>query len=261
MAQSVHKRFWLALILWAMVPSVWCQPQVVVLQFFGAPPHIVVDPKTQRPTGPVFELMETYVAPALGVKFDWQLTPIPRQLKAIEDGQTVASAWLAYTAERAATKNLLFTAKPYFPDAPGLAVTKSSRVDTIRTIDDILGLKIGYTSGAFLSPFMQDPRIHWDLTPGADFYPITFKKLLAGRVNAIYAGSSATLFYEVRQLNLGNDVHIVFLPEKKTEHFLVFSSKLKDLADRYNKAFDEKDFRAVYLKLLNQYMDTSVLSR
>lgn len=253
-------RGWTVLAL-LLAQGVFAKVDTVKLQFFEAAPHIFLDPRTGKVGGAAHELLEKTVAPALGVHFDWQLVPIPRQMLNYRTGRNLASAWLAYTPERARIPNLLFTAKPYFPDIPGLAVLKESRLIRVDSIGDILGLKIGYTEGAFTSPRMKDPRIRWEYVPGATFYPANFQKLQRGRVEAVYAGSSATLAYFSRELDIEKQVRIVPLPDARTEHFLVFSADRKDLAEKYDRLFVRADLPSLYLKLLSRYLDLSYLRK
>jgi len=233
------------------------------MQFFEVAPHIYIDPETGKVTGAVYELLEKHMAPEMGVKFQWQAVPIPRQMQNYEEKKErrIGSAWFAYTPERARMKHMVFTSQVLFPDAPCLAVRKSSKLASVRSVEDILGLTIGYSSVAYLSPFMKDPRIRFDMVPSSNYYPSNFRKLKAGRVDAVYAGSSAILLYFIRKFEMEDEVRLVLLPEQKTMHYVAFSDDLADVVASYDRAYRKLDVPKLYLKLLGRYIDTSRLPK
>lgn len=264
---GVRKRRWPLWAIFVLLVSLGGAPlrpqQPIKMQFFEVAPHIYIDPETGKVTGAVYDLLENYMAPEMGVKLQWQAVPIPRQMEnyEVKKEKRIGSAWFAHTPERARMKHMVFTSHVLFPDTPCLMVRKTSKLNAVRSVEDILDLTIGYSSVAYRSKFMQDPRIRWDMVHGSNYYPSNFRKFKAGRVDAIYAGSGAILLYFIRQFGLDDEVKLLFLPERKTLHYAAFSADMPDVLEKYDKAYHKLDVPRLYLKLLGRYIDTSKLAK
>lgn len=232
----------------------------IKIGYFNVPPHIIYDSKRKKPAGgAVYDLIEKFIAPKMDVKFEWKDTPsnIPRQLLSLEHGDIDASALLIYTPQRG--ENFIFTNDPYILSSSAIAVLKSSSLQSIEKVEDILGLKIGYAAKSFLSPFMQDKRITLELISSPDFNRHNFKKLLAGRLDGVYAPDKAGLLMVIKEMSLEDKIRVITLPEKTVNFHVVFSKKNKALAERFDRAFHELGGNKFYLDLLGKYVDITNL--
>ncbi len=231
----------------------------VKIAFFNAPPHIFLDEKTGRIQGAVYELLENYLAPAMNVKFVWDREPttVPRQLSLLEANTEYAAALLVYSPERA--QKFVFPKVAYISNPSVLTLLKSNKLDKITKVEDITDLVIGYARDTAITPFMKNDKIKFDLISAANFNEVNFKKLMAKRIDAVYAPDKVSMLYLMKQLNLEQQCKILNLPEKPALYHVVFSQSLKDVADKYNKASVKIDTRQIYLKLLDKYIDTSKL--
>lgn len=231
----------------------------VRISFFNVPPHIFLDEKTGQLKGAAYELLENYLAPAMKVKFIWDNEPttIPRQVSLLETDVEYASALLIYSPERA--QKLIFPDVLYASGKTSLAVLKSNKLEKITKVEDIAGMTLGYANNAVISPFVKNEKVKLDLISASNFNEINFKKLMAKRIDAVYAPDKASLLFIMRQMNLEDQIKVLELPEKPALYSAVFSQKLKDVAERYNKAIKELDGQQLYIKLLDKYIDTSKL--
>jgi ABC-type amino acid transport substrate-binding protein len=231
----------------------------VKISFFTTMPHVGVDKSKEKNTGAVVEFLDKHIGPKMGVTFLWDKEPttIPRQFKHLEQGERDAVALLVFSPER--SKMFSYSRKPFFMSQSALGLMKNSPIVKITTVKDIEPLKIAYCEKFFVSAFMKDPVIKWDLMAHPECPMINMKKLSAGRVDAVYLPDKASLLSNMRLLGFENEMKVVNLPESKVPLHVVFSKQKKDLADRYDAAFDTVNGQALYMTILKKYIDTSRL--
>ena len=214
------------------------------ISWFDNPPHIFIDEQSGKLTGAVYDLLEQKIAPKMNVKFVWDMkaSAIPRQTTSFEaNDKPFASALLTKNPDR--EKISICTNKTFFN----------------KKIDDILNLKVGYAEKAFISPFMKDPRVKFDLVSASNYHQTNLKKLTSGRLDAVYAPDKAAFLKLIKEMNLENDVKILDLPENKAAFYVVFSKAASSIADKYNEVSNGMDLEKEYLDLLAKYIDTSKL--
>ncbi len=231
----------------------------IKIAFFIAEPHIYLDEKKEKLTGAVYELLEKYIGPEMGIKFIWDKEPtnVPRQLIILETNNNYAAAVLIPTPDR--QKKYNFSEKPYFLSQTAIAILKTNKLKKISKIDDILGMTIGYADQTFISPFMRDKRIKFDLITDPKYQEINYQKLLKNRIDAVYLPDKAALLALAKSMKIENKVRIINLPEKPSPFHVVFTKGAEDIAEKYNKAFDKLNAQTLYIKLLKQYLDVSQL--
>jgi len=231
----------------------------IKIAFFNVEPHIFLDEKTGQMKGALYEFIENNIATEMGVKFIWDKQPstIPRQLEILKIEKDYAAALLTATPDRIST--YAFTKKPFFLSKSAIAVRKDKNLQKISTTDDLVGMIIGYADKAYISPFMKDSRIKFDLIAAPNFNEINFKKLLANRIDAVYAPDKASLLMISKLMNLSGSIKVLDLPEKTSAFHVVFPKSSVNIVDKYDKAFDKLNGQKLYLKLLNKYLDTSKL--
>ncbi len=231
----------------------------VKIAFFNVPPHIYLDEKTGQMKGAAYELLANHIAPAMKVKFVWdsQPTTIPRQISLLEENTGYVSALLVYTPDRA--QKFIFPEVAYASGPSALALLKSNSLDKITKVEDIAGMSVGYASNAVITPFMKNDKVKFDLISTANFNEVNFKKLMAKRIDAVYAPDKASLLFFMKQMNLDKEFKILDLPEKSALYSVVFPKGLKDVVESYVKALNEINGPQLYLKLLSKYIDTSKL--
>lgn len=225
----------------------------IKIDYFDVPPHIYQDEKTGEIKGAAYEFLEKYMAPEINVKFVWQKSPtvIPRQLENLE-GNDYASALLISTPDR--MKKFLFPQTAYGSGTASLAVLKTNKLQKIQKAEDIAGLKIGYATNAFITPFMKSDKIIFELVSASNYNEVNFKKLQAKRIDAVYTPDEASLLFYIKQMALGETVKVLSLPESPAIYNVAFSRNLTDVAERYNTAFKKVDGVKLYQTLLQKYI-------
>jgi polar amino acid transport system substrate-binding protein len=259
------KKFYFKLLILAFVFSVFfisdvkSQTKNIKIMYFNVPPLIFVDETTGKLSGATYDFLETYISKELDVKFIWDqsATAVPRQLLTLENSSDSASAVLVYSKEREG--KVTFTAEPYINTVSAIAVLKSNKLNKVNSVEDIVNLKIGFGQGVFMSPFMKDKRLKFDLISTGSFIEPSFKKLIINRIDAVYAPNKLELLYQIHKLKLEDQVKLLELPEKRTPNHIAFSKNSGDIAQKYNQAFNKLDGKNLYKKILSKYIDTSNL--
>ncbi|MEZ4527926.1 MAG: transporter substrate-binding domain-containing protein [Desulfobacterales bacterium] len=233
--------------------------ETVRVAYFITSPHVIIDTGTGKPGGACVELFEKIIAPEMGVTVQWEsaASSIPRQLDQLEKGQVDAGLVFAKNEER--MKILNYPQHPYFVSHPTLAFLKSHPIEKISKVEDILGLSIGYGTKAYVSPFMRDERIRFDLVTTPNWMDLNLKKLLSGRNDAMYQPERSSFLYYMRKQKLEDRIKLISLPET-AELYTTFSKKARaDLAERYDRAFEKVGGTARYIEILSKYLDTDKL--
>lgn len=223
--------------------------------------HITFNKETGKITGALYELLNDYIAPEMGVTFKWKdyHSTVPRIIASLEKNQEDATPLLLYSPERA--KTMLFSQKPFFMNQSAIVVDINTQLGKVTKIEDILSMTIGYSQMTFITPFMRDERIRFEMNNTPDFMELNCKKLIKKRIQAVYAPDKASLLYIVGKLNLGDQVKCLNLPETPAPAHVVFakSPKGEEWVERYNRAFDKINGQELYIKLLSKYLDVSKL--
>lgn len=230
--------------------------QKIRISYFSVPPFIIYDVKENNLAGgALYEFIEQYIGPEMGVEFIWDSSPsaIPRQITSISNGLTDAIALLSYSPQRA--EQMSFTAVPFFMSSPGIALLKNNKLNKIEKIEDILHLKIGYGKNIHLTPFMKDERITFELVASGNFNEQNFLKLMKSRIDAVYTPDLASLLSEIKYLELEEEVKVLKIPDKRSANHVVFSNDMKEIALRFNTAFEKIDGKNTFLDILSRYID------
>lgn len=234
--------------------------QEIRIAYLNISPFVIYDREEHKVTGgALYEFLEQHMGPKMGVKFIWEKSPssIPRQLDSIENRSVDAIALLTYTPER--SKKLAFTAIPFFSSSPAIAVLESNKTEKVEKVEDILSLKIGYGRDTYLSPFMRDERINFDLITSSNLNEQNINKLMLSLIDAVYAPDVASLLAVIKELEYEDDIKIIKLPEKKSPNHVVFAKDLEPVAARYNEVFSQIDGERTFLQIMSKYVDISKL--
>lgn len=255
---SAWKTVVLSLTVLLMVsPSV--SGETVRVAYFITSPHVIIEEGTGKLGGACVELFEKVIAPEMGVTVKWEsaASSIPRQLDQLERGEADVGLVFAKNDER--MKILKYPQNPYFVSKPTLAFLKNHPIEKIDKVEDILGLVIGYGTKAYISPFMRDERIKFDLVTTPNWMDLNLKKLLSGRNDAMYQPERSSFLYYMRKQKLEDRIKLISLPET-AELYTTFSKKAgADLAERYDRAFEKVGGTARYVEILSKYLDTDRL--
>ncbi|MBN1499845.1 MAG: transporter substrate-binding domain-containing protein [Spirochaetes bacterium] len=231
----------------------------IQISYFDVEPHIFFDKNTGKLSGALFDLIEKYISPEMGIKFLWdsQPTTIARQLESLKSKDYYSVALLVDTPER--KKIYKYSDEPYFFSKSVITVRSDFPLKKIKNIDSIADIKIGYADNAFITPFVNNTKINFDFIYEPNYHEVNFKKLLAKRIDGVYAPDKAALLAISRRMNITDKIRIIDIPEKSIPFYVVFSKNSTEIAYKFNKTAKKLNIQKLYLLLLNNYINSSQL--
>ncbi|WP_319521735.1 transporter substrate-binding domain-containing protein [uncultured Desulfosarcina sp.] len=229
-----------------------------VVSYFSIPPHIFLD-KDKKVTGAIYDLIEDSIAPEIGVKFQWETEPTSpaRQFHNLKDKNNRVLCLAVYVPAR--RDFMIYSKEPYYYAQSIIAVHKSNPLKVVNEASDISNMVFGYSQKAYITPFMRDPSIQFDLISSPDFLEINLKKVMAHRIDGIYSPGKASSIFFLKKFGVIDDFRLIDLPEKPTPLYFGFSKGNKMLADEFDQAFERLGGQQLYVKLLSRYIDISKL--
>jgi polar amino acid transport system substrate-binding protein len=143
--------------------------------------------------------------------------------------------------------------------SPAIAVLKNHKLEKVERVEDILSLRIGYARDSYLSPFLHDERINFELISSSNFVEQNMHKLKLSSIDAVYTPDVVSLLSVVRKLNYEDEIKVIKLPEKGSEFHVVFAKDWESVAVRYDEAFRKIDGEKIFLQIMSKYIDISKL--
>ncbi len=167
--------------------------QTLRVGFFTIEPHTIVESPGNNGGAAVEYFLQ--LTKAMGIDdVRFQELPLARLVEELEKDMLDAILFLAKNPERESL--FRYPDAPYYMGQSGVAVAASSSLQSISAIDDLLPLRIGMLARGYLSPFMQDERLKFDPVSGNTPILQNLKKLVAGRVDAVYVPDLAVIQFE-----------------------------------------------------------------
>lgn len=229
--------------------------------YLSAPPHVYLDEKNHKLNGAIYDLLEYHIAPKIGVKFQWETNPstIPRQLHTLKSQKKYVACLLLLVPER--LEYSLFSKEPYYYGMSVIVIHKSNPLKEVKNASDISHMVFGYSKNAHITPFMRDPAIELDRIGSPNYYEININKLIQHHIDGIYSPGKATALMFLQKHGLTDEFRLIDLPEKPVPYYVVFSTDLKKVAEKFDRTFQKLGGRNFYLEILNNYIDISKLPR
>lgn len=126
-------------------------------------------------------------------------------------------------------------------------VKKDSPLKEIKSIDHVKGYRVGFIKNVYQTEFVSShaDQLSMEYLYGEDWIKINLKKLIKGRLDAIYDLNEYTQLYEATLLSVADQIKVLPLPESPRAIYVVFSKKTKngkELVEKYNAVCNEVDF-------------------
>lgn len=220
--------------------------------FFEIKPHSFLSEQTNEATGASVDYLFD-VAEQLGYELNWKGPyPFPRLVEMLKES-TIDCA-IVFTRNNEREKILNYPNQPYYHVRPIVAVVADSSLKKVDSIDDIQGFKVGYLAGANQSPIIKNnhDKISLELLSGKNWVEQNIKKLVNGRLDAVYDLNQNTVVYSATLMGLQDKIRIITLPEKEMPLYVVFSRSSETsrmFFDDYNKYIEDNDTN--YSKYIN----------
>lgn len=227
------------------------------VSYYEMEPYVIVHKGTGEIGGAAVEFMRD-VGREMGyeVVFDSRPSTMNRQFERLESGRTDACLIFVKTPER--EKFCYYPREDFHFDASHLVVRKDSPIERFESVEQLVGLKIGYLDGAFRIPLMQDERLTFEYLSSSNSKMQNLRKLMSGRIDAVYSPDSASVLAVARTLGVDSGIRLVRLPGSSS-FYQVFSKKSDPtLVEKYNRAVEKLGGKEHFLKCLASYIDVKL---
>lgn len=208
------------------------QAETFRMGFFKLSPHAYSDQNNQ-PCGNAIQYFRL-IAKQMGIeKVLFIELPLQRLVRHLKDGKVDAALILGKNSQREAI--FIYPEKPFFNMQGSLALKKSHALKQIKSIKDILMLKVAKFPKSYCSPMMQDQRLKLIPINADDVILQSFKMILKDRIDAFYCPEIYSMKFKLKKENYKNKIRIIVLPEVSTGVFTPFS---KQSAGKYLKKYE-----------------------
>lgn len=217
--------------------------------FFDLTPHIREAKQAGVPVGgPAVEYLQS-IGQRMGVRFEFdrEALPLDRLLFELQSGALDVVLALGKSPERESLGR--FPARPFFQMQPSLMVLSTSPLLAIKQAENLLSLRIGVYSAGYLSPLLRQPQLHLEKMYGRDVILRNFRKMQAGRLDAVYSPDAFDLASVAAAQGFSAKVRILGLPENPVGLYSVFANRLDPrLVRKYEVALAQMEPYAQYLE-------------
>lgn len=226
--------------------------KVVIMAYFPLPPHVTLSDNKSRPEGPAVDYVEMVLG-KMGYSVKWEHLPFPRILEGLKSGTIDGCQFFSKSEER--EKFVYYPEVSFFSAQPHLVFPKKHRINSISTVDDIKGLKIGYMKDAQPSRFIQENLdvLSMDYVQSDQAFQSNMEKINAGRIDALHSLNKLTVRYNAAKLGMLDQIKMVDLPEPPDQMFVVFaihSFRSEELLNKYNYYMEKEGIS------YNEYVET-----
>ena len=121
--------------------------------------------------------------------------PLARLLYMLQEERLDMALFLGKTPEREAS--LSYAREPLLVTTPVVAVTQLQPLRQIRTVEDLLPLRLGAWQNGYRSPMLQDPRLQVATVSSEHVVEQSLRMLMAGRIDGFYFPDLLAVRYEV----------------------------------------------------------------
>lgn len=205
---------------------------------FPHQPIVMLNPVDGTPSGPGVEYAKA-IARALGYEPVVVALPIARLISYLKSGAIDMSLELGMTEERKSF--LLYSDEPSIVYHPSLTVRAEHRLDSITSVNDIAGMRIGYLLGAYPGSFFTNAAgVEFETVAGDTWIAQNLGKLLSGRIDAILDQNDYSCIAEARRQGVEGRIKVFRLPGEGVKSYVVFS-KASSKAESLLRAFNALD--------------------
>jgi ABC-type amino acid transport substrate-binding protein len=216
--------------------------------YFRFPPHAMFE--NGKDIGSAIDYFKRVNATMKLEDVRFILLPNARLLKYVETGEIDIGLVFAKNAERAA--RFKYPVEPFGAMVMAVALKKNHPLQTIKSVDDLLPITIGYLKEAYLPEMLRDERLRFRLLTGKNWTLQNLLKVKNGRIDAALS-DYYSLVYEATKNGLLQDLKILKLDGTEVGLYSVMSEACAEKhlgsyeaalekvnsSKTYNQAFEE----------------------
>ena len=198
--------------------------------YFKFPPHSMRE--NGKDVGPAIDYFRL-VAEKMNVRdVRFMSLPSSRLFNYLDSGEIDIGLVFAKNPERAA--RYVYPEQPFGSMVMAIALKESHPLQKIRSVNDILPMKIGYLKKAYLPEMLKDERVKFQFVTGNNWTFQNIMKVRNGRIDAALS-DYYSLIYEAKTKNLSDGLK--FLKITGTEVAL-YSIMTAECAEKYLKSYE-----------------------
>jgi ABC-type amino acid transport substrate-binding protein len=199
--------------------------EIIKMGYFELPPHSYTDKNNEKPKG-AFILYFEKVASLMGHETEWVgPLPLPRLTHYLKKGNIDGT--VGFPKYPKFEELLYYPDKYIFQGQPTLIVRKENPLKQIFSADNLKGYRIGCvkSSSGKYTPLIDDnpDSIKLEELGGERWVEQNLKKLIAGRLDALFDRQKHTIPFVAKTLNLDAQIKVLTIPDPPTPFYIVFS--------------------------------------
>ncbi len=214
--------------------------------FFQWPPLMEAADDQTKPTGLLVDHYENIIAKKIGFTIKWLGPyPIPRVVYMLETNEIDIIPALSKTPVR--EKTMSFPGKPLYYMQAVVCVKNGSTLKTIKSWDDLKGIKLGINYGSAFhkklsksQPHLIFSRIRLETEP----IKYALELVIKGELAAYIHPDGVILNILAQRWNMENKIKILGAPVPKRGPYTAISLGRPDLLEKWNKHSDEIMFQS-----------------
>lgn len=232
----------------------------ITMGYFPHKPHQFLPDGATKPRGAMIAYFEM-MASKMGYEVEW-VGPLPftRLLDYLREGKIDGAVNLAVFPE--IQQIVLYGNQPIHFSQSVFMVRKENPLTNITSGQDVEGYRVAWLTNVSVLPFMQENRSHFqmDYVPQSEtVWQQQVKKLLLGRVDALYELNEYTLPYAAKELGVHDQIKVLPLPDPPIPMYVGFSKqspRARLLLEQYNAVQADTSFNHDdYATLIQQEFD------
>jgi len=256
------KRLFMMICIGMMLLTAWSAiaAERITMGYFPHKPHHYLPEGATKPRGAMIAYFEM-IAAKMGYEVEW-VGPLPftRLLDYLRDGKIDGAVNLAMFPEIQGI--VLYGEHVVHYSQSVFVVRKENPLTSIASVQDVDGYRVGWLANVSALPFIQDNLAHFqmDYMPQSDtVWQQQVKKLLLGRVDALYELNDYTLSFAAKELGVYEQIKVLPLPDPPIPMFIGFSKQSprgQKLVEQYNAVSASVSFTPDdYAALIQQEFD------
>jgi ABC-type amino acid transport substrate-binding protein len=201
----------------------------IKMGYFILPPHQYVDSDNSKPKGSGIRYFEV-LASKMGYTVEWKGPfPLLRLSEKLKSGAIEGT--VGFNKFPQLEQFLDYAATPMYFARPILVVHKENALKKITSVNNIRGWRIGTIStiSGVYTPFIDEHRDMFilDALGGNKWAENNIRKLLKGRLDAIFERNQFTLPFVAAKMKVYSQINVLYVPDPPTPMYVAFSKASK----------------------------------
>jgi polar amino acid transport system substrate-binding protein len=224
--------------------------KIIKIGYFIAPPF-TFESSDQKAIGAVIDFYRNHIMPNVPYQFDFEGYPMVRLLKDLKEGNIDL---VAMTSSDKGNFGIVPGKNAFYKSKNFLITKKAFKYNKINSVDQLKNIVIGLNKDGSKTPFIEKNmnKLQIEETTNIDSVSLSIKKLLAGRVDALYGYLYISFIYIAKKEHAYDKIKLVEIPGNPVYIYTGYSPKL-------NPKIREKIENQIYIQIHDKKFDLNNL--